>query len=156
MPASPRPTFRILALALLAAVLLSACGGPVEDTRPGQPVKSRQDAFKAMLRSFEPMGVMLRTNTYNAEKFAALANDLIALRDAPWPLFAPDTHYPPTKAKATVWSQAALFEKERQAFLAALDKLHATAQGRQREQVEPAYFDVYERCESCHRQFKER
>lgn len=148
--------FRTVVAAGVVLLGLTACGAPIEDTRPGQPVKSRQEAFKAMLRSFEPMGVMLRTDRYDAEKFAALATELIALRDEPWPLFAPDTHYPPTKAKATVWSRAEQFERERLAFVAALDNLHAAAQSRQREIAEPAYFKAYDLCQSCHQEFKER
>jgi cytochrome c556 len=148
---------RALPLLLLAALTgLSACGKPVEDTRPGQPVKTRQVAFKEMLRVFEPMGTMLRTNTYHAEKFAALAGELITKRDAPWQHFGADTHYPPTKAKPEVWSKPAQFERERQAFIAATDVLLAAAQGRQAEPARKAYFKVYDLCQSCHQEFKEK
>jgi len=133
---------------------LAGCGGPVEDTRPGQPVNTRQEAFKSMLRSFEPMGVMLRTNEYNPERFLQHATHLMQLRDKPWPLFGPDTNYPPTKAKPTVWSQPEAFERERLAFFAAMDALYAAALTRERAQVEPAYFRVYDTCESCHEGFK--
>jgi uncharacterized protein YceK len=44
---------------------LSGCNAHVEDTRPGQPVKTRQVAFQEILKVFEPMGVMLRTTTMN-------------------------------------------------------------------------------------------
>ena len=71
--------FRFILPSLLCVLTLGACSGPVEDTRPGQPVKHRQDAFKAMLRSFEPMGVMLRTHSYRADEFARLANELNSL-----------------------------------------------------------------------------
>ena len=43
---------------LLTAAMLTGCG-EVEDTRPGQPVKQRQVAFKEIVKTFEPMGVML-------------------------------------------------------------------------------------------------
>ena len=52
---------RPIAPILITAFLLTACGEP-QDTRPGQPVKTRQDAFAALLRSFEPMGKMLKDN----------------------------------------------------------------------------------------------
>lgn len=141
---------------LLAAALvgLSACGKPAEDTRPGQPVKTRQTAFKEMLRTFEPMGTMLRTNTYHAEKFAALAAELMTKREAPWAHFGADTHYPPTKATPEVWSKPERFERERQAFFAATDELLKAAQGREAEPARKAYFKVYDLCQSCHREFK--
>ncbi len=150
------PSLRFVSSMIVVLLGLSACGGQIEDTRPGQPVKTRQEAFKAMLRSFEPMGVMLRTNTFDAQKFAQHSAELMKWRDAPWPLFGPDTNYPPSKAKETVWSRPEAFERERQAFLAALDKLAAAVETRQREAIQPAYFEVYDLCESCHKEFKKR
>lgn len=143
-------------ICLLAALALglSACGQPVEDTRPGQPVKTRQTAFKEMLKVFEPMGTMLRTNSYQADRFAALAAELVARRDAPWAHFGADTNYPPTKARPEVWSKSEAFERERQTFFAATDALLAAAQGREAEAAHKAYFRVYDLCQSCHREFK--
>lgn len=147
----PRP----LLPALLILLTLAGCG-PVEDTRPGQPVKQRQEAFKSILRSFEPMGVMLRDNKYQADKFASLAGELVAKRDAPWSHFGPDTNYPPTKAKAAVWSEGETFERERLAFVAATDVLFAAAQTRDQAQAKAAYEKVYGSCKSCHDRFKEK
>jgi cytochrome c556 len=110
--------FRLFLLSTVA--LLAACG-EVEDTRPGQPVKTRQTAFKEIVKAFEPMGVMLRENRYDADKFAMHAERLMARRDGPWSHFGPDTNYPPTKATPEVWKQAEQFEKDKQAFLAATD-----------------------------------
>lgn len=147
---------KFLNVLLLAVAVagLSACGGPVEDTRPGQPVKTRQVAFKEMLRAFEPMGIMLRENRYEADRFLVLAEAFMATRDAPWPHFGADTHYPPTKAKPEVWSRSESFEREKQAFLAATDELLAKARSRDAEAVRTAYFKVYDLCESCHQEFK--
>lgn len=136
--------------------LLSACSGEVEDTRPGQPVKTRQQAFKDIIRSFEPMGVMLRSNTYDADKFLVLANEVVARRDAPWNHFGPDTNYPPTKATAEVWQQPEKFEQARQAFFAATDQLLAAAQTKDRKQLEMPYKAAYESCQDCHKTFKKR
>lgn len=147
---------RLALPALFIVLTLAGCGGVPEDTRPGQPVKHRQDAFKALLRVFEPMGVMLRDNTYQADKFASLAGELVAKREAPWALFGPDTHYPPTKARPTVWSDAAGFEQERQTFFAATDALMAAAQTRDQTQTKAAYGKVYDSCKSCHDRFKEK
>lgn len=141
---------------ILVLPLLGACSGEVEDTRPGQPVKTRQAAFKDILRSFEPMGVMLRGNTYNADKFLILATEVVAKRDAPWTHFGPDTNYPPTKATAEVWQQAEKFEQARQAFFAATDTLLTAAQSKDRKQLEAPYKAAYDTCQDCHKTFKKR
>ncbi len=141
-------------MAVLAT--LGACSNSVEDTRPGQPVKTRQKAFKEMLRVFEPMGTMLRDGRYDPDKFAALAADLMQKREAPWVHFGADTYYPPTKAKADVWAERGVFERDRQAFFKASDELLAAAQTRQLAIVEKAYYATYDNCQSCHKRFKEK
>lgn len=145
--------FRLFLLSTVA--LLAACG-EVEDTRPGQPVKTRQTAFKEIVKAFEPMGVMLRENRYDADKFAAHAERLVARRDGPWAHFGPDTNYPPTKATPEVWKQGEQFEKDKQAFLAATDALLVAARSKDKAQSEAAYDKVHEACKTCHKQFKER
>lgn len=146
-------TFSLL---LLTSVLLAACSGEVEDTRPGQPVKTRQAAFKDIIRSFEPMGVMLRGKNFNGDKFLAMAEELVGKREAPWAHFGPDTNYPPTKATAEVWQQPEQFERERQAFISATDALLAAARTKDRQQLDVPYQAVYDSCQSCHKTFKKR
>lgn len=140
---------------MLTAVLVGGCGEP-EDTRPGQPVKQRQTAFKEIIRAFEPMGVMLRKEQFDGEKFARLAKQLDNNKDAPWPHFGPDTNYPPTKSTPEVWQQPAQFEHEKQAFLDAVQKLSAAAESKTRDRVEAPYQAVYDSCKSCHKTFKKR
>ena len=142
-------------VALSTATLLAACGEP-EDTRPGQPVKHRQQAFKDIIKSFEPMGVMLRKGSFDAERFDKLSAELVAKREGPWSYFGADTNYPPTKATGEVWSKAAEFEQEKQAFIAATDKLQAAVQSKDKAQVGAAYDAVHDSCKSCHKTFKAR
>lgn len=152
-----KPLSRIVAAGLLVLlVTLGACSNVVEDTRPGQPVKTRQKAFKEMLRVFEPMGTMLRDSRYDPAKFSALAEDLKQKREGPWSHFGADTYYPPTKAKADVWAQPELFERDRQAFFTATDALFAAASARKLDVVEKTYFAVYDTCQACHKRFKEK
>ena len=134
---------------------LAGCG-EVEDTRPGQPVKHRQVAFKEIVKAFEPMGVMLRKGRYDADKFLLLAQALLAKRDGPWSYFGADTNYPPTKATPEVWTQPEEFEKNKQAFIAATDALLAAAKNKDKAQVEKTYDALHETCKTCHKQFKER
>lgn len=143
-----------LILPVALAISLSACSEKVEDTRPGQPVKTRQTAFKEMLRVFEPMGTMLRDGKYDAGKFEALATELITKRNGPWGNFGPDTHYPPTKARPEVWTNPAQFNEGKVAFLKSTDALLAAAQSKDLKRVTTAYFTVYDHCQSCHKEFK--
>jgi cytochrome c556 len=145
--------YSVLLMLFLAG--LTACG-PVEDTRPGQPVKTRQTAFKEMLKVFEPMGTMLRTNKYDPQQFVALAEALMTKRDAPWRHFAADTHYPPTKAKPDVWAKAEQFERERLAFMTATDQLLVAARAKRLADVQLAYQLVADACQSCHKNFREK
>ncbi len=143
---------RILLL-LLAPLLLSACG-EMEDTRPGQPVAHRQQAFKAILRSFEPMGVQLRQDRYEADEFLKYATELDRIKDEPWSYFGADTNYPPTKATDKLWEDMATFEKGRDDFLKAVTALVPAAQTKDVEQVRVAYKAVEESCRNCHKPFK--
>lgn len=147
--------FKFRVFFLLTVAMLAGCG-EVEDTRPGQPVKHRQVAFKEIVKTFEPMGVMLRKGTYDADKFLPMAEALLARRDGPWAYFGADTNYPPTKATADVWKQPEAFEKNKKAFISATDALLAAAQGKDKAQVEKAYDAVHDACKTCHKQFKER
>jgi cytochrome c556 len=144
----------ITLLSIVSLLGLTACDKPVEDTRPGQPVKTRQIAFKEILKVFEPMGTMLRTDRYEPLKFLVLANALQEKRDAPWTHFGTDTLYPPTKAKPEIWSEADQFERERKAFITATDELLAAAKTRQQINADKAYQKTYEICQSCHKHFK--
>ena len=152
MPANVKNT--LAALSTLA--FLAGCSAEPQDDRPGQPVKMRQTAFKEILRSFEPMGVMLRKNRYNAAEFLALANEVASKRDAPWSHFGPDTNYPPTKATPAVWEQPERFERDRATFFRAVDALLVAAQTKDRKQVEAPYQAVHDACQECHRTFKKR
>ena len=141
---------------VVALSLLAACSGEVEDSHPGAPVKARQTAFKEILRSFEPMGVMLRDDRYNADKFLALSKEVISKREAPWSHFGADTNYPPTKATLEVWAQPEKFEEKRLAFFKASDALLTAAETRDKNQAFTAHKALYETCKDCHRTFKVR
>ena len=102
------------------------------------------------------MGVMLRKDRYDADKFLPMAEALLAKRDGPWSHFGADTNYPPTKATPEVWKQPDEFEKNRKAFIATTDALLVAAQSKDKAQVEKTYEAVHEACKTCHKQFKER
>ena len=151
----PRPPLSVrLALLSLSALTLAACSSEIPDTHPDQPVTKRQQAFKAMLRSFEPMGTMLKDRRYDPDAFARLANELASLRERPWSHFGPDTNYPPTKALPAVWEKPADFEQRRTSFIEASDRLIAAAAARNEADARSAYAEVQDSCKACHRDFR--
>lgn len=143
-----------LLIAALPVLLLTACAEP-EDTRPGQPVNHRRAAFKEILKSFEPMGLQLRNQRYDAKQFAVLANTLAKIKDGPWQYFLPDTNYPPSKAKAALWSEPEKFETSRQSFFKAVDALVVAADSHDVKQITVAYETLHDTCRNCHKSFKE-
>ncbi|ACK54773.1 MULTISPECIES: cytochrome c [Thauera] len=150
---SRQPLARILLLAL-PAVLLLACSSEPPDTHPDKPVTQRRDAFKAMLRSTEPMNTMLKDRRFDADQFASLAEQLAAKRDAPWKHFGPGSNYPPTKARPAVWEKPAEFERRRSEFITATDRLLAAAAARSEEQARTALAAVQDSCKACHNDFR--
>ena len=148
-----RKTTAVLFVSILA---LSACGGEPPDTGPGQPVAHRRAAFKEILKAFEPMGVMLRAEEYNSQRFQTLSQQLMTVRDAPWDYFKAGTQYPPSHSTDAVWNDAAKFAAEKQAFFDATDKLAAVAGTPDEKQVMAAYEAVQNTCKSCHKTFKTR
>lgn len=142
---------RLPVFSVLIMVCLSACNPALEDDRPGQPVKHRQEAFKLILRTSEPIGVMLNDGKFDAENFARLATRLTEVRDGPWAYYGPDTDYPPSKSRAEVWSQPDKFAAERQRFLSATDALRAATT---QEAAQAAYNEVRASCKACHNGFR--
>lgn len=147
---------RTPAALLLSAIILTACGGDPPDTRPGQPVAHRRAAFKEMIKSFEPMGVMVRSNRYDAAKFSSLTSSLMAKRDTPWQYFKPDTLYPPSHATAEVWTRAEEFATRKKEFFDATDKLAAVAGTKDAKEAKAAFEAVEKTCHDCHDTFKTR
>jgi cytochrome c556 len=144
---------RILIL-VLTVLSLIACG-EATDTRPGQPVAHRRAAFKKLLLAFEPMGVELREKHYDSNQFIGQAKVFAGLKDTPWTYFGVDTNYPPTHAKANVWSDPDQFKADQQAFLQAVDRLLLVAEDRDEAHVVTAYEALQNSCRNCHKSFRE-
>lgn len=140
-------------IAALIALTLVACG-EAPDNHPDKPVTHRRDAFQKILKAFEPMGIELRKNRYNADQFITQSRDLAARKDGPWPYFGAGTNYPPTHANDKVWSEPEKFEAARQAFIKAADNLVAAADSRDEKQVTVAYEALHDTCRDCHKAFK--
>lgn len=101
------------------------------------------------------MGLQLRNQRYDAKQFAILANSLNKAKDGPWQYFGPDTNYPPTKARAAVWSEPEKFETSRQSFIKAAEALLVAAESGDAKQVGTAYETLHDTCRTCHKSFKD-
>lgn len=144
---------RTALIAALIPLTLVACG-EAPDNHPDKPVTHRRDAFQQILKAFEPMGIQLRKNQYDADKFLSRAKQLAALKDGPWRYFGPDTNYPPTRATDKVWSEPEKFEAARQSFLKATEQMATVAESRDPKQVAVAYEALHDTCRDCHKAFK--
>ncbi|MCL2022251.1 MAG: cytochrome c [Betaproteobacteria bacterium] len=142
---------RYVVIALCAA--LAACG-EVEDTRPGRPVAHRQEAFKAILRAFEPMGVQLRENTFEPVSFMDHARALERIKDTPWEYFGEDTQYPPSKSLDRLWQERAGFDALQEDFQRSTGDLKAAAESRDEAGIRAAWAAVEKTCRDCHKAYR--
>lgn len=141
---------------ILAAGLLAACNSTPPDTFPGQPVTQRNQLFKQMLRSFEPIGQMAKgKKPYDANEAIALAEEVKRLAPQPWNHFPPGSDYAPSKAKAAVWDKPQDFTRAKDDFLATADKLAAAARERNVDPLRAAYETMQQSCSSCHKKFRD-
>ena len=137
-----------------AALLLSACSGEVEDTLPGQPIKHRQEAFKEILRQFEPFGEIAKQRAPDLDQAKAQASALMAVRDVPWDYFTDDSNQPPTKALPALWQNRDDFDAKHEDFIKATDALMSAAEEERVEDLKRAIGDVEQSCKACHKPYR--
>lgn len=151
---SLKPYLRAAPLLIGACLMLAGCG-PKADTHPGQPVTKRRALLQETLRTFEPMGIMVRGKTpYVAAKFLALADKLQNLSTQPWPYFPPGSTYAPSRAKPAVWQQAVQFKQAQDTYIKAVSGLAASAKTGNLDAIRPAYMHVSDSCAACHKTFR--
>lgn len=144
----------IMGVVLTSLLLASGCSSG-EDTHPGQPVTHRKILFKQMVRTLEPMGLMVRgRRDYDPAEFVVLAGQLKDLSTKPWVYFTPDSNYPPTRAKPDVWDKPADFRAAQQKFINAASALATAAQSHNMDTIKPSFAAVESSCKSCHQQFR--
>ena len=145
----------IVVLAMAMVLSLTACNDTPKDTHPDQPVTKRNAIFKQFTRTLEPMGLVARERqAYNAREFLASALELEKISSQPWVYFTADSNYPPTHAKAQVWSKSAEFKAAQDSYLATVSQLVKAAQGGDVAVIRPAVNEVQKSCKSCHNQFR--
>ena len=151
---SLKPSLRAAPLLIGACLTLAGCG-PKPDTHPGQPVTKRRALLQETLRTFEPMGIMVRgKNPFVAANFLALADKLQTLSTQPWAYFPPGSTYAPSRAKPAVWQQAAQFKQAQDTYIKSVSSLVATAKTGNLDAIRPAYTHVSDSCAACHKTFR--
>ncbi|GGY19341.1 c-type cytochrome [Paludibacterium paludis] len=131
-------------IALTALPALAAPGGA-----------ERQQSFKKLLRSFEPMGLMVREREpYKKDEFIKHADALKKMAAEPFTLFAPNSIDAKSRSKPEIWTQPAKFAAEKDKFLKAVDELDATAKTGDLAQIKKSFGGVAQTCKSCHDAFR--
>ena len=145
---------RAAPLMIGACLVLAGCG-PKADTHPGQPVTKRRALLQETLRTFEPMGLMVRgKNPYVAANFLSLADKLQTLSTQPWVYFPPGSTYAPSRAKSAVWQQSAQFKQAQDTYIKAASALAVAAKTGNLDVIRPAYMRVGDSCAACHKSFR--
>jgi cytochrome c556 len=154
-PAFNRPALlKSTLVALLAGTVLAGCSSPV-DNHPGQPVTHRKQIFHEILRSFEPMGVVIRGHDdYVKSTFLQHAITLETLAKEPWKYFTPGSNYPPTRADDKVWKDPKDFKYEEQKLIDTTTVLAQASQTGDFDRIRHAYSDVAVTCKACHREYR--
>lgn len=140
-----------LSVTLIAIVAVVGC----DRIDPNSPLGKRKAIYQQMLDVKEDLGGMLRGRLeFDPESFVSGAAKLDEVSRQPW------QHYPEVKeaqsdARDDVWQQQARFNemaRELEASTAAL--VAATAGQVTPESVAPAFKQVEDNCEACHKEFR--
>ncbi|MFV0454279.1 MAG: c-type cytochrome [Pseudomonas sp.] len=143
---------KLLGLSLIGMLVLSGC----DRIDPDSPLGKRKAIYQQMLDVKEDMGGMLRGRlAFDGDVFATGAVRLDDLSRQPW------QHYPAVKeeqsdAREDVWQREARFnelaralEQQTAALVALTSEQAVTA-----EKVSPAFQQVEDACETCHKEFR--
>ncbi|WP_268801223.1 c-type cytochrome [Pseudomonas huanghezhanensis] len=138
----------------LVCLALSACGG----VDPNSPLSQRKAIFKAMLKTSEDLGGMLRGRVaFDGQRFADGAVKLDGLSHEPWKHFPAVREADHTSAKDAVWQKQARFQTLARSLESATGDLVVVSQMRpfQKSVLNPAMEKVEDACDACHKEFRD-
>ena len=146
---------RTVFAAAAATVTLAACGGQGGPAADKGPISAeRTAAFKRMMPEFAVMGKMVKGDeAFSQGKFKELTAVFTQNAKKPFDHFQNDPQGN-GGALPVIWQKPAEFKAEQDKFLAAVDKLNATAQSGRLDDIRAAYQTVGESCKSCHQNFR--
>jgi cytochrome c556 len=142
----------LLSVSLVAVLALVGC----DRIDPDSPLGKRKAIYQQMLKVTDDMGGMLRERLeFDPERFVSDAARLDQLSRQPWQHY-PDAKEAQSDARADVWQQQERFHelaRNLEARTAAL--VGATVSGPvTAESVAPAFKQVEDACEACHKEFR--
>ncbi|MBO1541480.1 cytochrome c [Pseudomonas sp. OA65] len=141
-------------MAMLACLMLSACGG----VDPNSPLGQRKTIFKQMLKTNEELGGMLRGRVpFDGARFAEGAAQLDQLSHAPWKHFPQVREQDHTSARDEVWQKQARFQELARSLEAATGELVVVSkvQPYRASNLGPAVQKVEDACSACHKEFRD-
>jgi cytochrome c556 len=143
-----------LSVALLACLVLSACGG----LDPNSPLAQRKAIFKQMLSTSEDLGGMLRGRVaFDGQRFAEGAVKLDALSREPWKHFPQVKEADHTSARDEVWQKQARFQEMARSLESATAALVLASNLRPftASNLTPVMNKVEGACQACHKEFRD-
>ena len=146
-------TFKRLAVAVLACLTLSACGG----VDPDSPLGQRKAIFKQMLKTSEDLGGMLRGRIpFDGPRFTEGAIRLDALAHEPWKHFPQVKETDLTSATDDVWQKQERFQQLARQLEDATGELVIASQVQpyKASHLTPAVLKVEDTCSACHKEFR--
>lgn len=147
----------ILAGALGAALGVGYSLYAAAQARPDVLVAQRKAAMTLQAKYLGPIGAMLKGAVpYNADAVARDAGYLEVLTKMAWDGFDPSTQGEKTRAKASIYTDAARFKAEVDGLQANVAKLAAAAKAKDEAGVRASFGAVAKSCGSCHDNYREK
>ena len=145
-------------LFLFSLFLIAGCeknSTSTVENDPERPVYHRQEAFKKILRDFEPLGLMHRKEIkMNLIEYQKLAENLKKSQNEPWGYFKENTFYPPSRSKENIISENNIFLAEIEIYKNSVENLNLSAQKGDEKEMEFSYNALHNSCRSCHKKFR--
>lgn len=152
-PAEETMMFKRLSVVLLAALALTACN----QVDPNSPLGQRKAIFKAMLKTSEDLGGMLRGRLpFDGAKFAEGAVKLDGLSHQPWQHFPQVRDEGDSSARADVWERQARFHDLARQLEGVTGELVDVTRSQPLEaaQLKGPMDKVEAACKACHTEFR--
>ncbi len=152
-PAKETMMFKRLSVVLLAALALTAC----DQVDPNSPLGQRKAIFKAMLKTSEDLGGMLRGRLpFDGAKFADGAVKLDGLAHQPWQHFPQVRDEGDSSARADVWERQARFHDLARQLEGVTGELVDVTRSQPLEaaQLKGPMDKVEAACKACHTEFR--
>ena len=143
---------------IFASVFLTACDNQkeasnVEKFDNSERILNRQIEFKRISGFMREIEDMMQAKTaFDAEKIKVLTQDLQKSSQNVFQYF--EEQDKGGKSRLEIWANRAEFDKEKNSFIEAVNKLNEEAQTGDMQKIKVSSAPVYETCKSCHDKFK--